>query len=156
MEIFKRLDETENQILALKPTKVLYFSLVLQIVLYFIIWWLIGYFFGFSKHYYIFLIWISSIFLVYLYYKILDIFLLKVLLTNKRLILIQKISVFQALPTQIFLDEITEIKALKKWFFQNAFNYGTITIFTKKTVYDKKFILNPIENSKIILENIKK
>ena len=156
MEIFKRLDETENQILALKPTKILYFSLVLQIVLYFIIWWLIGYFFGFSKNYYIFLIWISSIFLVYLYYKILDVFLLKVLLTNKRLILIQKISVFQALPTQIFFEEITEIKALKKWFFQNTFNYGTITIFTKKTVYDKKFILNPIENSKIILENIKK
>ena len=156
MEIFKRLDETENQILALKPTKVLYFSLVLQIVLYFIIWWLIGYFLGFLKNYYIFLIWISSIFLVYLYYKILDVFLLKVLLTNKRLILIQKISVFQALPTQIIFDEITEIKASKKWFFQNAFNYWTITIFTNKTVYDKKFILNPIENSKIILENIKK
>lgn len=155
MEIFKRIDDSEKQLLSISQHFFAYYKLVLDLTIFIVLIFLWNFFFWFWIYFYLIFFSIFSILILKSYLTLTTIFLSKILLTSKRFIFISKLSYFESIPNQIFFDEIDEIKVKKEWFFQNYLNFWTITIFTKTWVFDFKYQKNPIELSKEILTKIK-
>lgn len=127
-----KLKENEKIVKVISPhffTKIL--TLLWVFVCVFIIYW--TYFF-LKNYQYIFLLvlLLSLLSIIVIYYLFIWFEVLRVVITDLRIIYVKKINIFNYEYDFINLWEIIKIKAFSKWIFSNYFWYGEIIIETKQ------------------------
>lgn len=76
-----------------------------------------------------------------------------IIITSKKIIIINKKNLFEKNYNKFELKDIEEIKATSKWLFQNIFNYWELVISIKNNSlkYKLKFIPDTINTAKTII-----
>lgn len=91
--------------------------------------------------------------LLILYFFLIEKELDTIIITNSKLILINKKNTFERNYFEINLNEIKEIKATSKWFLANTLNYWTLNIILKNNLTFKlKYIPDIMNIAKNIID----
>lgn len=146
----------ESIIQVWRPHKIGWVFLIILGVCYIV--FLLWIFFLFRDFWYIYLTLISLFASwVVLWYMIFLNFILKtVVLTNQRIIYVEKKNIFQYQYRAIYLSEIIQVKAILPWFFPQKFWYGTLVFILndKKIVCD--YIPDVLQKAKNMIELLRK
>jgi len=103
---------------------------------------------------YIWIIVFLQILLSLVYYFLINNELNLIIITSKKIIIINKKNFFEKNYNEFDLDNIEEIKAISRWLLQNIFNYWELIIKIKNNSlnYNLKFIPYPINTAKNIID----
>lgn len=103
---------------------------------------------------YIWIIVFLQILLSLVYYFLINNELNLIIITSKKIIIINKKNFFEKNYNEFDLNNIGEIKAISKWLLQNIFNYWELIIKMKNNSlnYNLKFISDPINKAKNIID----
>jgi hypothetical protein len=103
---------------------------------------------------YIWIIVFLQILLSLVYYFLINNELNLIIITSKKIIIINKKNFFEKNYNEFDLNNIEEIKAISKWLLQNIFNYWELIIKMKNNSlnYNLKFIPDPINKAKNIID----
>lgn len=152
-----KLKENEKIIKVLKNHYFTNFILWFLVVVFILILWGVYYFFSDFKYIFVILVVLVQIFLVFFYYLFLNFELWIIVITDKRVISVKKLNIFQNKYIDLDLKEIHEIKAKQKWMFANYFWFWSLLIFFKSwESIDLKYTSNVLNEAKELLEIIKK
>ncbi len=151
-----KLQENEKIIKVLKNhyfTNIILWFLTLWFL---IILWGIYYFFSDFKYISLILIVLTQIFLVFMYYLFLNFELWIIIITNLRVISVQKINILENKYIDADLSQIKEVKVKTKWIFANYFWFWELILDLNEKKIFLKYLENPLIQAKELLEILKK
>lgn len=151
-----KLQENEKIVKVLKNHYFTNIILWFLTLCFLIILWGIYFFLSDYKYIYFILVVLSQIFLVFFYYLFLNFELWIIIITNLRVISVQKINILENKYIDAELSQIKEVKAKTKWIFANYFWFWELILDLNDKKIFLKYLENPLIQAKELLEILKK